>query len=69
LFPRGADCDYQYITLNSFSDYPYVFELDFSIPFRNIHPEKDFALTQEQTRKLRSIVLTELWDLIDYTVR
>ena len=69
LFPRGAERPYQYITLNAFSEYSYVFELDFSIPFKNIHPEKDFAEAQEKTRQLRKIARTELWDLIDYAIR
>jgi hypothetical protein len=69
LFPRGAACPYQYMTLNSFSEFSYVFELDFSIPFGNIHPDKDFAQTQEKTRELRRIVHAELWDLIDYVIR
>jgi L-rhamnose mutarotase len=69
LFPRGAGQPYQYITLNAFSEYSYIFELDFSIPFGNIHPDKDYAETTETTLELRTIVRTELWDLIDYTIR
>ncbi len=69
LFPRGWGRDYQYITLNSFSEYSYIFDLDFSIPFNNIHPDKDFAETQARTWEVRSIVRTELWDLIDYVIR
>jgi L-rhamnose mutarotase len=69
LFPRGDGLPYQYLTLNSFSDYSYAFELDFSIPFSAIHPEKDFADTQQKTRDSRIIVRTELWDLIDYAIR
>ena len=69
LFPRGEGLPYQYITLNAFSEYSYAFELDFSIPFSNIHPEKDFADTQEMTRQSRTIVRSELWDLIDFVIR
>jgi L-rhamnose mutarotase len=69
LFPRGSGLPYQYITLNAFSEYSYIFDLDFSIPFSNIHPDKDFKQTQERTREVRSIVRTELWDLIDYVIR
>ena len=69
LFPRGSGRPYQYITLNSFSEYSYIFELDFSIPFNSIHPDKDFAETQARTWEVRSIVRTELWDLIDYVIR
>ena len=69
LIPRGAGRPYQYITLNAFSEYSYVFELDFAIPFNNIHPDKDFTETTKKTRQLRKIVRTELWDLIDYTIR
>jgi len=69
LFPRGAERPYQYITLNAFSEYSYIFELDFSVPFSNIHPDKDYAETQQKTWELRRIVRTELWDLIDYVIR
>ena len=69
LFPRGAGQKYQYITLNTFSEFSYIFELDFSIPFIDIHPEKDFAEVTQKTRQVRSIVRTELWDLIDYAIR
>lgn len=69
LFPRGYGLSYQYMTLNAFSEYSYAFELDFSIPFSSIHPDKDFADTQEKTRQSRTIVRSELWDLIDFVVR
>jgi hypothetical protein len=69
LFPRGDGLPYQYLTLNAFSEYSYAFELDFSIPFSSIHPDKDFAVTLEKTWQSRTIVRTELWDLIDYVIR
>ena len=69
LFPRGAGQEYQYITLNTFSEYSYIFELDFSIPFKNIHTEKDFGEVAQKTQQARTIVRTELWDLIDYEIR
>ena len=69
LFPRGAAQKYQYITLNTFSEFSYVFELDFSIPFKDIHPEKNFGEISEQTRQTRTVIRTELWNLIDYTIR
>ena len=69
LFPRGAGRPYQYITLNTFSEFSYIFENDFSIPFSNIHPDRDFAEITQQTQQARTIVRTELWDLIDYVLR
>jgi len=69
LFPRGAGREYQYLTLNTFSDYSYIFELDFSIPFKAIHPDKDYHEMTRKTREVRTIVRTELWDLIDYAVK
>ena len=69
LFPRGDGLPYQYLTLNAFSEYTYAFELDFSIPFSNIHPDKDYAETQAKTVQTRTIVRTELWDLIDYVIK
>ena len=69
LFPRGDGLPYQYLTLNAFSEYEYAFELDFSIPFSHIHPDKDYAEIQDKTWKTRTIVRTELWDLIDYVIK
>ncbi|MDX8337696.1 hypothetical protein SLH46_00790 [Draconibacterium sp. IB214405] len=69
MFPRGAARPYQYVTLNTFSDYSYVFELDFSIPFQSIHPELDFSEMTQKTREARTIERIELWDLIDYVVQ
>lgn len=69
LFPRGAGQKYQYITLNTFSKFPYIFELDFSIPFKNIHPERDFADVSQKTQQARTVVRSELWNLIDYVIR
>lgn len=69
LFPRGAGRPYQYMTLNTFSDYSYVFELDFSVPFNAIHPGKKYSEMIQSTREIRTIVRTELWDLFDYTVK
>lgn len=69
MFPRGAARPYQYLTLNTFSDYSYVFELNFSEPFQAIHPEMDLSEMTEKTRKARTIERVELWDLIDYVVK
>lgn len=69
LFPRGSGQDYQYMTLNSFSEFSYVFEVDFSESFENIHPEIDFNDVSQKTQQARTVVRTELWDLIDYVIR
>lgn len=69
LFPRGAGQKYQYITLNTFSEFSYVFELDYSVPFGDIHPDKNFSEVIQKTQQMRTIVRTELWDLIDYEIR
>ncbi|WP_297097110.1 hypothetical protein [uncultured Draconibacterium sp.] len=69
MFPRGASRPYQYITMNTFSDYSYVFELSFSDAFHAIHPEMDFSETTKKTREARIIERVELWDLIDYVVK
>jgi len=69
LIPRGAGRPYQYLTLNTFSDYSYVLTLDFSVPFNAIHPDKEYSEMSEKTREVRTIFRTELWDLIDYVVQ
>ncbi len=69
LFPRGSGQKYQYLTLNTFSEFSYIFQADYSAAFKNIHPEKDFADVTEKSREARTIVRTELWDLIDFVIR
>ncbi|WP_319500170.1 hypothetical protein [uncultured Draconibacterium sp.] len=69
IFPRGAGRPYQYITMNTFSDYSYVFELSFAEPFKAIHPGEDFSEMMKKTNDARIIDRVELWDLIDYVVK
>ena len=69
LFPRGAGRPYQYITLNAFSEFSFVFDLDYSESFKKLNPDQDISEVMDKTRKLRTIVRTELWDLIDYVIR
>ena len=69
LYPSGAGQEYQYLTLNTFSNFANIFGLDFSVPFNIIHPDKDFNEVLDQTQKTRTTMRTELWDLIDYAIR
>ena len=69
LFPRGAGRPYQYLTLNTFSEFSFIFDLDFSIPFQKVHPGDDFAEISSATQGLRTVIRTELWDLVDYAIR
>ncbi|HLF34960.1 MAG TPA: hypothetical protein VI583_12030 [Cyclobacteriaceae bacterium] len=69
LFPRGQDRPYQYMTLNAFSEFSYVFELDYSKSFNVVFPDKNFEEIRVKTRQIRRTVRTELWDLIDYAIR
>jgi hypothetical protein len=69
LFPRGTGEDYQYMTLNTFSDFSTILGLDFSVSFNEIHPGKNYELVLEKAQETRTIKRTELWDLIDYVIR
>lgn len=69
LYPRGSSQKYQYIAFNSFSQFSYVFDLDFSIPFNEIHPGRDFEEVAQKAIETRTIYRVELWDLIDYVIR
>jgi len=69
LFPRGADRSYQYCTLNAFSDFSYVFDLNYANSFSIVHADKDLEETLKLTRETRTIVSTELWELIDYEIK
>jgi len=69
LFPRGADLPYQYCTLNAFSDFSYVFDLDYSSSFSKTHPDLDPSEIASETQDSRTVVRTELWELIDYEIK
>ena len=69
LFPRGAGRDYQYLTLNTFSDFSTILQLNFSESFNDIHPGKDYNRFLEKTQEARTIKSSELWVLIDYAIR
>ncbi|WP_163325838.1 hypothetical protein [Draconibacterium mangrovi] len=69
IFPRGASRPYQFVTMNTFSDYSYVLELSFAESFKAIHPEEDFNEMMKKTNEARIIDRVELWDLIDYVVK
>ncbi|KJF44071.1 hypothetical protein [Draconibacterium sediminis] len=69
LFPRGAGRPYQYVTMNTFSDYSYALELSFAESFKAIHPEQDFNEIMKKTNEARVIERIELWNLIDYVVK
>lgn len=68
MFPRGASRPYQYLTMNTFSDYSYALEVSFAESFKAIHPDEDFNEMMKKTNEARIIERTELWDLIDYVV-
>lgn len=69
LFPRGAARPYQYCTLNAFSDFSYVFELEYANSFSVVHPDKDINQIWQEAREIRTTVRTELWELIDYEIK
>jgi len=69
LFPRGANRPYQYVTLNAFSDYANVFELEIEPAFSGVHPDKSYQDFINKTIKTRTNARIELWQLIDYVIR
>eukprot|EP01022_Parablepharisma_sp_SALTPOND_P001895 TRINITY_DN107843_c0_g1_i1.p2 TRINITY_DN107843_c0_g1~~TRINITY_DN107843_c0_g1_i1.p2 ORF type:complete len:131 (+),score=8.06 TRINITY_DN107843_c0_g1_i1:47-394(+) len=69
IFPRGTSRPYQYVTMNTFSDYSYALEVSFAGSFKAIHAEEDFSEMMKKTNDARIIERIELWNLIDYVVK
>lgn len=69
LFPSGYGKEYQYLTLNSFSNFSTVFGLDFSKAFEDVLSGVDYNEVMQQTQEARTIMRSELWNLIDYAIR
>ena len=64
-FPSGYALDYQYVTVNYFSDWSKIGVADYMDAFNKAHPGKDANELMEKTGASRVLVRSELWEVID----
>ena len=65
LFPSGYGLDYQYATVDYFSDFSQIGMADFNAAFKAAHPTGDMDELMKQTNDSRTLVRSELWEVLD----
>jgi hypothetical protein len=64
-FPSGAGLDYQYVTVNYFSDFSKISAADYNAAFNKVHTGKDIDAMMKRTNASRVLAKSELWEVID----
>lgn len=65
VYPSGYGLDYQYVTVNDFSDFSQIGKADYMSAFQNAHNGKDVDKLMKETNEDRELVKSELWELLD----
>lgn len=65
VYPSGYARDYQYITVNYFSDWSKIGTANYMEAFNKAHPGKDTDALMQKTDATRVLVRSELWEVID----
>ncbi|HSO87712.1 MAG TPA: hypothetical protein VLQ91_14240 [Draconibacterium sp.] len=65
VFPSGAGLDYQYATVNYFSDFSKIGVADYNDAFSKAHAGKNTDDLFAKTNASRVLVKSELWEVVD----
>ena len=65
VFPAGTGMDFQYITVNYFADWSKIGAADYNSAFAKAHPGKDMNELGKRTDASRSLVKSELWEVVE----
>lgn len=65
VFPAGTGMDFQYITVNYFADWSKIGAADYNDAFSKAHPGKDMNELGKRTDAARSLVKSELWEVVE----
>ncbi|WP_340111287.1 hypothetical protein [Maribellus mangrovi] len=68
IFPSGYGLDFQYVTVNYFSDFAQIGTANYNDAISKAHPNEDTDALMEQTNKSRLLVKSELWEVVDKVV-
>ncbi len=67
ILPGGSQNTHDYVTSNIYSSYGQMAEGNYEEAFKKAHPGKDVTEALDRTGKTRSLVRSEVWELIDST--
>jgi hypothetical protein len=67
-FPSGAGLDYQYVTVNYFSDFSKIGAANYNEAFAKAHAGKNLDDLFAKTNASRVLVKSELWEVIDKAI-
>jgi hypothetical protein len=65
VFPSGASLDFQYITANYFANWSQIGAADYNDAFNKAHPGKDMNEMGDKTNASRTLVKSELWEVVE----
>ncbi|WP_167615763.1 hypothetical protein [Maribellus sediminis] len=65
VFPSGYGLDFQYVTVNYFSNFAQIGTANYNDATSKAHPNEDVSKLMEQTNNSRLLVKSELWEVID----
>lgn len=65
VFPTGSGLDFQYLTVNYFDDWSKIGTADYNDAFGKAHPGKDMNELGEKTNASRTLVKSELWEVVE----
>lgn len=64
-FPSGAGLDYQFVTVNYMADWSKIGAADYTDAFAKAHPGKSMDVLGAKTNASRTLVKSELWEVVD----
>jgi hypothetical protein len=65
IFPSGASLDFQYLTVNYFAGWSQIGAADYNDAFNKAHAGKDLDALMKRTDDSRTLVKSELWEVIE----
>ena len=65
VFPSGAGLDYQYVTVNYMSDWSKIGTANYTDAISKAHAGKDVDAMSSKTGASRTLVKSELWEVVD----
>jgi hypothetical protein len=68
VFPSGSGLDFQFITVNYFSEFSKIGTDDYNAAFSKAHPGKNLDELGTKTNSSRELVKSELWEVVEKVV-
>lgn len=65
ILPGGSNTSHDYVAVDTYSTYGQIYKESYKNAIKKVHAGKDMQAMSDSTDKLRDIVRTELWEMID----